>query len=448
MSEIKAAAVVIICAASLLWFFNNATAVPVARPADVVRLSSSSSYATVERPFAIVQRPFATVERPLAIVERPSSSIAVPFVTEPTLTSSAAVAASIMLEPGLITTFQDICTVNGCFSKDLGECFEYFKSHKYPYSEYLPRIFNNLTDNVTNPQSLLLFLPRGKIEHQQYIPLKAPLQHIAGMGNISWAGVAATFRNCFTLMYRYGVKRVISLDNMAAFEYEEHIWYLVKSLHVKFKNDDDISFLSCPINDYTNFTIDQAITLIDYCYFNAHIDHAIHCSAGHGRTGAIMFLFFVYLKVNEEALHIYDNKIYSKLYSFKKEFSKFYCAAAAEEMFELGIGEGRDYGRLFVKRVNTIVATIAVLNLKQSSKHPSSRRIYCLDLNSIKDDVDVTAAFVNKPPNTTVNIHYPAKIDPTMKPKRTSNSFAKYADTNNYKGGRSRRQTKTKRKIS
>jgi|LauGreDrversion4_1035100.scaffolds.fasta_scaffold00734_8 hypothetical protein len=303
--------------------------------------------------------------------------------------------SSTIIRPNLVRTFADICRINGCLYTNVADCYNFFSDEtKYPFNHHL-KLFVSLQDSLLFTGSKLNFqLPN----HQQYKPLKLyDLRHIAGVGHTARIDAISTFRNLFTIMFVYDTKRYVAFDFQPEYTYEKEIWYLLKSLHPQYKSDVKVQFLDLHVPDYTPFTLQTGVRLLQFVFpetdeTDTPTPTAMHCSAGHGRTSAFLFLIIIYHFIKTKELRIDDPRIYYKLFNMRQTFGVIYTEEAAEEFFDIEpfeviLHQNPDHLHLLIKRLNIIIATIAMMELiSNSSKHigPTYQPIFLLDIRRVE----------------------------------------------------------------
>jgi hypothetical protein len=107
-----------------------------------------------------------------------------------------------------------------------------------------------------------------KYTDQPYRQMPPNFEHISVSGHICRFNKVEdervkNFSNCVYVMFKRGVKRLISLAVNENDKGENQLWNLSKSLHPLFKNDYAVKFIHIPIKDWRNFKLEQALEFLN-----------------------------------------------------------------------------------------------------------------------------------------------------------------------------------------
>ena len=169
-----------------------------------------------------------------------------------------------------------------------------------------------------------------KVEFKKEIPLygmQSPLDDLQSNDKIEAVNLMSF------LMFNKGIKCFICLQEN---DYERIIWETLKRIHPFYNSDVSVKYIEHIIHDYQPMNLNVAskllnllnenlLKLLNKSKFkrikrqNRYIPTLIHCGAGCGRTGSVMFLLRLYLEfLNKRNIfeHIETDEMWNLLNNF------------------------------------------------------------------------------------------------------------------------------------
>lgn len=196
----------------------------------------------------------------------------------------------------------------------------------------------------------------------------------------------------FRFLASKGIRRYVCLlcENS-----EPIVWNIVK------KEYPSCVFFNHEIEDYRPFTFNNAMSILAHVVLDKSTPIVFHCGAGHGRTGAVLYLILQYMRCvsNRNLLRRPLMKSKSNLThtDLEKTFlCQEYSFDAAEEFYE-SIDKGRkERWPLRTERLNIINQVIA--NTLQVH-HPTETQVAYMQFNEFEDLSNQSLYFANPLPS-------------------------------------------------
>jgi hypothetical protein len=201
--------------------------------------------------------------------------------------------------------------------------------------------------------------------HQHVTPLYSN-EYIYGMQNVP-GDCKLLAQMLKFIQLQHGIKRMVCLQCSAI---EGSMWMYVGKLL-----NNRVSFNELPIKDYGTFTFEQGIQILKYIQDPTPI--IFHCTAGYGRTGAVMNLITRYFIARVRPEILTEALPLTNVDYIDSVLAKEYSVPAAEEFYH-----DPDHGGVHVisislrsARINMIQQVIAYF-LSFELKTPIAYRVY------------------------------------------------------------------------